>query len=309
MKIDDIDNQAASLREAVRKKKLEAELAHAPLNMPRVPEGELRKAPHTLAVTSGKGGVGKTLVTVNMAINLARQGKKVLVMDADLGLANIDVVLGLTPKYTVQDVMDGRLTLDDVAIEGPEGIVILPAATGVSELSNLDESQKLALMDHIDHWNANFDVVLVDTGAGISPNVLYFILAVEEVLVVVTPDPTSITDAYALIKVMFSNHRISQFNILVNQAKEKTEALDVFKTLHRVADRFLNVGLNFMGFIPDDPHLVRAVRQQQAVTTLYPNAPSTHAFAEAVEKVQKRWEKSDQRDGRMTFFGRRQFPG
>ena len=230
---------------------------------------------------------------------------KVLVLDADLGLANIDVVLGLTPEYTIRDVLDGRMTLDEVAIQGPGGITILPAASGVAELSSLSETQKLSLMDHMDNWNSDFDVVIVDTGAGISPNVTYFILAVEQVVVVATPDPTSITDAYALIKVMFSNHRIAIFDLVVNQVKTKKEALDVYKTLANVADRFLNVGINYLGFVPVDPLMARAVRQQKAASQLYPQAPASKAFVELAGTLVKQWDRNRQLDGRMTFFWRR----
>lgn len=305
--IEEMDNQAATL------KRLAKEAADAAKAGARegAPQGRLdpvpgrAKVPHTVAISSGKGGVGKTLVTVNVAINLARQGLKVLVIDADLGLANIDVVLGLTPEFTIQDVLEGHKRLDQVALSGPLGITILPAASGVAELSNLSEEQRLLLMDQMDRWNANFDVVLVDTGAGISPNVRYFILAVEHILVVVTPDPASITDAYALMKVMFLNHRVSHFDLLVNQVKSRQEALEVYKTLHRVADQFLNVGLFFAGFIPHDTHLTKAVRQQKPVAELFPNAPASKAFLGLADNLVNRWENQRQESGRLTFFGRR----
>jgi flagellar biosynthesis protein FlhG len=264
-----------------------------------------RKVPHTMAITSGKGGVGKTLVTVNLAINYARQGLKVLLIDADLGLANIDVVLGLTPNYTIEDVLSGELTLDEVAVPGPMGITILPAASGVAELSNLTEEQKLSLMDHIDHWHADFDVVLVDTGAGISPNVRFFVLAVERIMIVVTPDPASITDAYALMKVMFLNHRVSHFDLVVNQVSSEKEAKDVYRTLSQVADKYLNIGMNFAGSIPEDSLLVRAVRQQKPVSDLFPESPASQAFVSLAERIMKMWQQKRHDDGRMIFFWRR----
>ncbi|MBF0623058.1 MAG: MinD/ParA family protein, partial [Magnetococcales bacterium] len=251
--IDDLDNQMATLKKLAREREAEAaqqdEVEQAAndvmadiANTSGLPD---RPVPYTLAVTSGKGGVGKTNITVNLAANLARKGLRVLLIDADLGMANIDVVLNLTPKYNIQDVMNGNKELDDVAVKGPHGITILPAASGVAELAELSEAQRLSLMDRIDRWHANFDVVLVDTGAGISPNVRFFILAVERILVVATPDPASITDAYALMKVMFRNHRISRFELVVNQASSQREAREVFKTLNRVADRFLNIHLSY----------------------------------------------------------------
>ncbi|MBF0309689.1 MAG: MinD/ParA family protein [Magnetococcales bacterium] len=309
--IDDLDNQVATLKELARQaelKRLAAERGNSGSWDASSAEGRnitQRKVPYTMAVTSGKGGVGKTLVSVNLAVNFARRGLKVLVIDADLGLANIDVVLGLSPTHTIQDVLEGHLTLDQVAIKGPYGITILPAASGVADLSELSDVQRMALTDHIDNWNADFDVVLVDTGAGISPNVRYFILAVEKIMVVATPDPASVTDAYALMKVMYMNHRIARFDLLVNQVSSEKEALDVFRTLHRVADKFLNITLDYQGFIPADAQLKQAVRQQLVVSEAFPEAPASIAFDILTSNLVESWHKSREDQGRMTFFWRR----
>ncbi|MBF0126975.1 MAG: MinD/ParA family protein [Magnetococcales bacterium] len=275
---------------------------------PANPQNELsqRRVPHTLAITSGKGGVGKTLVTVNLAIQFARQGLKVLLIDADLGLANIDVVLGMkTPEYTIQDVLEGNLTLDQVAVVGPEGITVLPAASGVAGLSNLTEEQKLALMDHIDNWNADFDVVLVDTGAGISENVRFFVLAVERIMIVATPDPTSVTDAYALMKVLFLNHRASHFDLVVNQVRDESEAKDVYRTLSQVADKFLNVGLNYVGFILEDAQLAQSVRLKRPLSAALPDSLAAKAFGRLSESLLRLWREKRHEEGRMLFFWRR----
>ncbi|MBF0429012.1 MAG: MinD/ParA family protein [Magnetococcales bacterium] len=303
--INELDDQVATLKELVRRKGLNTPTGT--LSSPAVNE-ELsqRKVPHTMAITSGKGGVGKTLVTVNLAIQFARQGLKVLLIDADLGLANIDVVLGMsTPQYTIQDVLEGNLTLDQVAVEGPEGITVLPAASGVTALSVLTEEQKIALMDHIDHWNADFDVVLVDTGAGISENVRFFVLAVERIMVVATPDPTSVTDAYALMKVLFLNHRASHFDLVVNQVRDEAEAKEVYRTLAQVADKFLNIVLNFVGFIPEDTQLAQSVRQQKPVSIAFPNAPVSLAFHKMSKNLLRMWQQKRHEEGRMIFFWRR----
>ncbi|MBF0283480.1 MAG: MinD/ParA family protein [Magnetococcales bacterium] len=304
MIIEDYDDQAATLKKLARQAEA---AASSPARAVDADAAELssRRAPRTIAITSGKGGVGKTLVTVNLAVNFARAGLRVLLIDADLGLANLDVVLGLTPEYTIQDVFDGHKHLSDIALQGPMGITILPAASGVAELSNLSESQRLMLMEQIDHWDVDYDVVLVDTGAGISPNVRYFVLAVEQILVVATPDPASITDAYALMKVMFLNHRIAHFDLLVNQVKGEREALEVYKTVQRVAEKFLNIGLNYAGFVPHDPELVRAIRRQKVVSELLPEAPSSAAFGVIAQRMVRLWEKNPRSEGRMTFFGRR----
>ncbi|MBF0340138.1 MAG: MinD/ParA family protein [Magnetococcales bacterium] len=304
--IKDLDNQVATLKELAERRKAGA-LVRGPLTAPPVNE-ELsqRKVPHTMAITSGKGGVGKTLVTVNLAIQYARQGLKVLLIDADLGLANIDVVLGIpSPEFTLQDVLEGHLTLDQVAVPGPEGITILPAASGVAGLSSLTEEQKLALMDHIDHWNADFDVVLVDTGAGISENVRFFVLAVERIMVIATPDPTSVTDAYALMKVLFLNHRASHFDLVVNQVRDEAEAKDVFRTLSQVADKFLNIVLNFVGSIPEDALLAQSVRSQKPVSISHPDAAVSKSFQKLSVSLMRLWREKRHEEGRMIFFWRR----
>ncbi|MBF0178810.1 MAG: P-loop NTPase [Magnetococcales bacterium] len=303
--IKDLDNQVATLKELARRKA--SAQTDGPLPAPSA-RNELsqRRVPHTLAITSGKGGVGKTLVTVNLAIQYARQGLKVLLIDADLGLANIDVVLGLQqPDHTIQDVLDGRLTLDQVAMAGPEGITVLPATSGVAGLSALTEEQKLVLMDCIDNWNAEFDVVLVDTGAGISENVRFFVLAVERIMIVATPDPTSVTDAYALMKVLFLNHRASQFDLVVNQVRDESEAKDVYRTLSQVADKFLSIGINYVGFIPEDTLLAQSVRQQKPVSVAHPDAAVSRSFVRLAESLMRLWRERRQEDGRMIFFWRR----
>ena len=299
---EDLDNQVATLKELARKTAAAQPLMESVALRTGLSQ---RKAPHSMAITSGKGGVGKTLVTVNLAIQYALRGLKVLLIDADFGLANLDVVLGLNPRHTIQDVLEGRLSLDQVAIPGPMGITLLPAASGVTDLSNLNEAQKNTLMDHIDHWNADFDVVLVDTGAGISPNVRFFVLAVERIMVVATPDPASVTDAYALMKVMFSNHRVSHFDLVVNQVKSDIEAKEVYRALSKVAEKYLNVGLNYAGFIPHDVLLGQAVRQRKTVSEMFPTAPSTLAFQKLSENLIRLLKQKRRDDGRMVFFWRR----
>ena len=302
--MEDFDNQVATLKELARQKSAADSL---PLEAPSRTHTGLsqRKTPHSMAITSGKGGVGKTLVTVNLAIQYARKGLKVLLIDADLSLANLDVVLGLTPKHTIQDVLDGRMTLDQVALPGPEGITVLPATSGVADLSELSEEQKNILMDHIDHWDADFDVVLVDTGAGVSPNVRFFVLAVERIMVVATPDPASVTDAYALMKVMFTNHRVSHFDLVVNQVKNDAEAKEVYRTLSRVAEKYLNIGLNYAGFIPSDLLFGQAVRQRKTVSASFPESPSALAFEPVADNLMRLLQQKRQDDGRMIFFWRR----
>ncbi|MGC8736949.1 MAG: MinD/ParA family protein [Dissulfurimicrobium sp.] len=195
--------------------------------------------PRVISFSSGKGGVGKTNIVVNLAIAMADLGQRVMVLDADLGLANIDVILGLTPKYTIDNVFSGYVTLKDVLIEGPSGILILPAGSGVTELLNLGEGEKLFLLDEIEGLGNDIDIMLIDNAAGISENVMYFNLAAQQRVVVATPEPTSITDAYALIKVMVNKYKVNTFSLLINMARDESDALKVFRQLTLVTDRFL----------------------------------------------------------------------
>src|SRR3972149_3890999 len=177
-----------------------------------------------IAVSSGKGGVGKTNSVVNLAIAFSRLGKKVLLLDADLGLGNLDVLLGLAPRYNISHLLSGEKTIGEVLVEGPEGIMILPASSGVHELTNLGAEERIALASHLESLGEGFDILIIDTGAGISNNVLFFNSSAQEIVVVVTPEPTSITDAYALMKVMFQRHGERRFKLLVNTVKSTREA-------------------------------------------------------------------------------------
>ncbi|MDH3392772.1 MAG: MinD/ParA family protein [Desulfobulbaceae bacterium] len=235
--------------------------------------------PRVICVTSGKGGVGKTNIVTNLAYSLAKQGKKVLILDADLNLANVDVLLGLTPHHNLHHVLLGEKSLPEILISGPGGFKILPASSGIMELASLTESQKLYFMGEMETVGDKIDIMLVDTGAGINDNVVYFNLAAQERIIVLTPEPTSLTDAYALIKVLSGRHDVKRFRILINNADSEKEALAVFKKLSVVADRFLSsISLDLVGFIPFDRHLPKAVRRQKLVCELFPKADSSRMF-------------------------------
>lgn len=261
-----------------------------------------RNVPKVICITSGKGGVGKTNIVANLAFALCRQGKRVMILDADLGLANIDILLGLAPKYTIRHVFSGEKTISEILVEGPGGMRIMPASSGVQELTELSESQKLFLLNELDGLRSSIDIMFIDTGAGISSNVVYFNLAAQERVIVATPEPTSIADAYALIKVLFTRHDTKRFSVLVNQAHTPSEAQQVFKKLAMVADRFLgSLSLDYWGFIPYDANVPRAVRQQRAVVELYPEASSSKQFRDLAGKICGRM--YDERpDGNIKFF-------
>lgn len=238
-----------------------------------------------IAVSSGKGGVGKTNVAANVAVALARAGKRVLVLDADIGLGNLDVLLGLVPRYTIEDVLSGTRTLDEIAVEGPAGIQVLPASSGVPHLTALTDSQQIIIHEQLEQLAGGMDVLLIDTGAGISANVTSFASSAHETVIVATPEPTSLTDAYALIKVLARQYRERHFKVLVNQAKSRREAAEVFAKLDRAIDQFLHVAVEYVGYIPYDDYVPLAVMRQKAVVEAFPASPAAQAFVKLADQM------------------------
>lgn len=246
---------------------------------------EANRTVKTIAVASGKGGVGKTNVVANLAIAMRRQGKNVLIVDADLGLSNIDVLLRLAPRHTIQHVLSGERSLKDVIIDGPQGIKILPAGQGVQELTMLDEAQRLKVLDEFDSYDGSIDVLLIDTAAGISENVSFFCTAAQEIVIVTSPEPTAITGAQALINVLFTRYQEKQFHVLVNSAENGAECVEVFKRLSQAVERYENISLNYLGCIPFDESVHLAVREQKAFVDLYPGAPASRQVAEIAARL------------------------
>jgi flagellar biosynthesis protein FlhG len=231
-----------------------------------------------IAVTGGKGGVGKTSVSVNLATGLAAAGRRVVLLDGDLGLANVDVLLGLSPRYTLAHVLSGERTLDEIMVEAKQGFRIVPAASGAADLASLGGSGHLSLVQAFSSIATRLDVLIIDTAAGIAPGVLQFSQAAQHVLVVVTDEPASITDAYALIKVLSRDHRVTRFRIVANMSRASGEGETLFKKLERVTSRFLDVILEYAGEIPDDEHMRRAIRSQRPVLDAHPASPAARAF-------------------------------
>lgn len=247
---------------------------------------KLRNKPvKTITVTSGKGGVGKTNLVASLAVALRKQGKEVLILDADLGLSNIDVLFDLAPKYNIQHILSGEKGLKDVIVEGPHGVRILPASSGVQELTDLDEFQRMRLIEEFDMYEEEIDVLLIDTGAGISANVAFFCVASQEIIVVTSPEPTALTDAYALIKVLFTRYQEKKFSVLVNSARNETDALDVFRRLSLAAEKFLNISLDYLGYIPFDESIRQAVRSQRAFVDVYPGSNASAKLSAIALKI------------------------
>jgi len=240
-----------------------------------------------MAITSGKGGVGKTNVVANLAISLSMLNRRVVVFDADLGLANLDVLLGLIPKYNLKDVLIGKKSFSEIIVEGPKGIKIIPASSGIQELSALTDEQRLRLLSEFDQFDENIDILLIDTAAGISSNVMYFNVAAQEIIVIAAPEPTSITDAYALMKVLSINYGEKYFRLIVNSVKDEKEGKEVFKKLSVAADRFLDISIDYLGYIPFDESVTKAVRQQKALVELYPSSKAGRSFAALAKSISK----------------------
>ena len=265
-----------------------------------------RREVRVLSFTSGKGGVGKTHIVVNLAYALQQLGARVMVLDADFGLANVDVLLGLTPPFNLQHVLEGQKELADILLQGPAGMTILPASTGVCEVARLNEANRFRLLDALDDLHDDFDYVLVDTGAGISNNVIYFNLAAQDIVVVATPEPTSLMDAYALMKVLANQYAEKSFKLVMNAVTDEVEARDSFRRLSMVTERFLNVSLDYCGCIPYDQAFSWAVRQQKPLLELYPSTASAAYFYQLARLMLDLPRRAHPK-GTIQFFWRRLF--
>lgn len=238
-----------------------------------------------LSITSGKGGVGKTNLAANLACALVQAGKKVLVFDADLGLANIDILMDITPEYTMEHVIKGKKRLSEVIVKTEQGVHILPSSSGVEELTNLTLFQKKRLIEEFSLLNETYDFIIIDTPAGISSNVIYFNLAANEIINVIEPDPTSFTDAYALMKVLSVRYGVKEFNIVVNCVDSEFQAKEVFQKMNMVCERFLDISLRYLGHIFKDKKLVEAVRRQRPVVELYPYSKASRCIHNICEAI------------------------
>jgi flagellar biosynthesis protein FlhG len=254
-----------------------------------------------IAVTGGKGGVGKTSIAVNLAAALASRGKEVMLLDGDLGLANVDVFLGLTPRLTLADVLAGNCSLEEIVLDAPQGFKVVPAASGIAQLAELDTLTHLGLVRAFGDLTTSLDFLVVDTAPGIAGSVLQFSQAAQQVLVVICDEPASLTDAYALIKILSRDHGVSKFRVLVNQVRGRGQGQSLFQRFERVASRFLTVELDYVGEIPEDPFLRRSIREQRPVVQAYPQSPSSVALKTLALRADM-WPVAEGPRGNVEFF-------
>lgn len=264
-------DQAESLRKSIeeyRKKKQSKEVRHLKV----------------IAVASGKGGVGKTNFSVNLAIALKELGNNVVVFDADLGLANVDVIIGVVPKHNLYDVIYNNKEIDDIIINGPSGIKVVPGGSGVESLSNLNDEQRKSLSEKFGRLK-DTDILIIDTGAGISKNVISFMAVSDDIIVVTTPEPTSITDAYSLIKVVLKYVPRSKLHVMVNRVSGDREATLTYQRLKSAVKNFLNKDIDYLGFIVDDIKVKKAVMEQTPFKVAYPDSYASKCVDEIASTI------------------------
>jgi flagellar biosynthesis protein FlhG len=280
----------------------------SPRDSHRNEPSRLRRAPgsavQVIAVTGGKGGVGKSTVSVNLATAFAQLGRRTLLLDGDLGLANADVLLGITPRHTLAHVVRGERSLQEILVEAPQGFKVVPAASGIAQMAALSAAEHVGIIRELATVCSDLEALVVDTPAGIAPGVLQLVQAAQHVLVVVCDEPTSITDAYALVKVLRRDHGVGRFRVLANMVRERGQGRRLFETLSRVTNRFLDVTLEYAGEVPEDPWLRRSVRDQRPVVDAYPSSLSARALKTLAESADG-WPLPSGARGNIEFFAER----
>lgn len=255
----------------------------------------------TIAVTGGKGGIGKSSVAANVAVALAAAGRRVLLLDGDLSLGNLDCLLNLKPRINLAHVMRGECSLDDILLDGPGGITVIPGSNGVMEMARMSQVEHASLIGLFSDLAIDADTMIIDTATGISDSVLSFSRAAREVVIVVCDEPTAIQDAYSMIRVLNQACQVRRFRIVANQTESSRHGLDLYSALTRYTDRYLDVLLDFCGSIPFDPQLKQSVGQQCAVVDAYPRSASALAFRKLATRID-RWPRPQAPGGHVEFF-------
>ena len=260
------------------------------------------KKTRSISITSGKGGVGKTTITSNIAYHLGALGHKVLIFDGDVGMANVDIMFGARPRKSIYDVLTGECTLASVITQVAPNVSLIPGGSGVRELQNLNPFERRALLDEVGRLDRTYDYFLIDTAPGLSDNVLYLNMAAQQIMVVLTPDPASFADSYALIKVLNQVHKINRFNVISNQVESEAEGLSVYRRFNNVVQKFLDIGLDYWGAIPFDPNLQFAVQTQRLILRQSPQSLASVGIRSIVNEVEKQKKETEVRGGLEVFW-------
>lgn len=272
-------DQAAKLRELIKNRR------NFPLEIEVGNEESSSNDTKVICVTSGKGGVGKSNFTINLGMELIQLGKRVLIIDADLGLANIDVILGTVPKYTLLDIIHGNRSIEEVIATGPNGIQLISGGSGVLELVDMPSDTIQQLIEKFALINTYADIILIDTGAGLSSSVISFVLAAQDIIIVTTPEPTSITDAYAMIKTINLQEKNKKLKVIVNRVENIAEGDSTFEKLNNASNRFLSLNLQSLGYVFDDSNVSRSVKRQSPFTLEYPNSTASKNIRQIAAKL------------------------
>lgn len=264
-------------------------------------EGKKRNT-RIIAIASGKGGVGKTNISLNLGLALQELGERVLLLDADLGMANVDILLGLIPRYNLSHVLKGRCKFTEALLEGPGGIDILPGTSGVEELVNISSLEVMRLLDASSQMEENYDIILLDVGAGIHQSVTNFIMASDEVIIVLTPEPTSIMDAYSLIKILANRKFKNNIGLLINQTSSRKEGNEVAARMKKVIKEYLDLDIKILGYIPYDTYVRQSVKEQTPFLIRYPKANAGEAIRDVASGMLNRVRENDSRGMKGFIF-------
>ncbi|NUN04423.1 MAG: MinD/ParA family protein [Bdellovibrio sp.] len=256
----------------------------------------------TISITSGKGGVGKTTLVANLALTLAQRGKKVLILDGDLGMANVDILFGVKTHGNIHDILGGRKEMKDILVEVSKDVHLIPGGSGVVEFNHLNHFERRAMVEAVSSLPLGFDYLLIDTAPGIAENVLFLNSAAQTVSVVITPDPASFADAYALIKVLNRNYKVNHFSIICNQVRDEQEGLGLYQRFNDVVNKFLYIGLDYWGSIPNDAVLRKATQMQRLIVRHDVGSESAKAIRQVCAQIEKSSKQIETAGGMQMFW-------